>query len=49
MSFACSNCTYETILESVASQNTQKLNLFYRQFFEAEVMTYEMAGGWIFW
>lgn len=49
LAMACSNCTFETMSESVASQNTQQMNLFYRQFFEAQVMTYEMAGGWIFW
>lgn len=46
---ACSNCTYHNIPDSVASQNTQEQNLFYRQFFEAQVTTWEKAGGWIFW
>ena len=46
---ACSSCTFKTMSESVASQNSQTQNLFYRQFFEAQVATYEMAGGWIFW
>lgn len=46
---ACSNCTYKTMAESVASQNNQTQNLFYRQFYEAQVMSYEKAGGWIFW
>jgi hypothetical protein len=35
---------------SVAAQNTQEENLFYRRFWEAQVNTFESSsGGWIFW
>jgi glucan 1,3-beta-glucosidase len=49
LAVACTDCSYSTMAQSVASQNTQQQNLFYRQFFEAQVVTYEQAGGWVYW
>jgi glucan 1,3-beta-glucosidase len=47
---ATKSCTFETMSQSVNSQNTQAMNLFYRRFFEAQVTTYEAStGGWIYW
>jgi glucan 1,3-beta-glucosidase len=40
---------YDTMAESLASQNNNSQNLFYRRFYEAQVTTYEKAGGWIYW
>ncbi|UZJ55850.1 hypothetical protein CBS101457_005170 [Exobasidium rhododendri] len=40
---------YNNISQSVAGQNSPAQNLFLRRFFEAQVTTYEKAGGWIFW
>ncbi len=46
----CTNCSYDTMTDNIASQNSPYWNNFMRRFWEAQVIAYESTlGGWVFW
>lgn len=49
LAIGCTNCTFNNMADNINAMNNATQNLFFRRFYEAQVTTYEKAGGWIFW